>query len=752
MQVVRNLSIRTKLIFLLVGACASVLVAACAAFVAYDRVSYGEAKARTLGVLSDTVAVTLVGPLSFQDPGSTSTVLGTIGAEPTALTAAAYTKEGKRLADWTKEGTDPLPETYAAGFATTFADHLVIERAIAQPTPAAEPGAEAPPEAPPAVGTLVVVFSTADIEARLWQFLRIAAGVLGGSVVMAFAVALFSHGLISDPVKRLAAAASKVQRDDDYTVRADIHQKDELGLLADAFNGMLQGIQERDAELTSHRDHLESLVADRTRDLNRRNEDMRLVLDNIDQAIVTVDADAQLRSERSAAFDRFFGIPAEDTQLGSHLGTSVAGFAEWFALSWESITDGFLPLELCIDQLPSRIQAGDNHFTLSYKPILEDDELRDVLVVITDVTAEVERRETEQKQREFLAVFEAMNKDRSGFEDFLNEADQLVAALSPEHARADFALFKRQVHTLKGNSAIYGLHSIAALCHTVEDDMESTGAPPTDEDLEPITTAWTALRARIDTVAGTSTATGTVSPEDWNNLHTAILDGVSRTTIAAHITRLAADPVGPRLSALGGRAENMAESLGKQLAVSVDDGGVRLPREPWAGLWNSLVHVVRNAVDHGIEAPDVRHSRGKDPIGRLQLQTAVVSAEAVHAEGPYARCGTPSPEATAFLDIRISDDGAGVAWERLTQLAADRGLPHDTQDCLVAAMFSDGMSTRDVATEMSGRGVGTAAVLSEVLVRGGCIDVRSVSGQGTEMWFRLPLEERYVPRALLAAA
>ena len=739
MQAFRNLSIRTKLILLLVGACVTVLVAACGAFVAYDRVSYGEAKAQTLGVLTDSIALTLVGPVAFQDAGSTSTVLGNLEAEPTAVSAAAYTAEGKRLAEWNRDPDAHMPEALPGGVYPVGDDSLVLQQNI---------GADGQ-----IAGKLVVVYSTADIQARLEQFLKIAGVVMLLSLAMAFTVALSTHGLISSPVKSLAGAASKVQKDGDYTIRAEVSQSDEIGLLAQAFNNMLEDIQARDDELTAHRDHLEAIVAERTRNLDRRNAAMRLVLDNVDQAIVTIGIDGVMESERSKAFDTFFDAPAQGASLAAHLGRSSDGFHDWFALSWESITDGWLPLELCIDQLPKRFEADGKHFTLSYKPIYEGDELKDMLVVITDVSAEVERRAVESRQREFIAVFEAMSKDRAGFEDFLREADTLVAHLSPAVAEADLAAFKRRVHTLKGNSAIYGLHSIARLCHTVEDGMESTGAAPAEEDLQPVIDAWSTLRVRIDTVAGKASASGSVSSADWDDLRAAVLSGVDRKLVAAQITRLAADPVGPRLTALAGRAENMAERLGKSVAVTVDDGALRLPREPWVGLWNSLVHVVRNAVDHGVEAADVREAAGKPAAGRLVVSTKVVPGRLVVRPGlGVARCGVLQAGAQAYLEICIADDGAGVNWDGLRTLADKRGLDAQTPAELASLMFSDGVSTRQTTTETSGRGVGTAAVLAEVTERGGCIDVASNAGEGTSFRFILPLEARFVPVQRIAAA
>jgi two-component system chemotaxis sensor kinase CheA len=87
--------------------------------------------------------------------------------------------------------------------------------------------------------------------------------------------------------------------------------------------------------------------------------------------------------------------------------------------------------------------------------------------------------------------------------------------------------------------------------------------------------------------------------------------------------------------------------------------------------------------------------------------------------------------------ICVSDDGAGIQWEKLRARAASMGLPHATHDDLVGALFADGVSTRAEVTETSGRGVGMAAVREVTLARGGTLEVHSTPGQGTRiaLWF-----------------
>jgi len=150
----------------------------------------------------------------------------------------------------------------------------------------------------------------------------------------------------------------------------------------------------------------------------------------------------------------------------------------------------------------------------------------------------------------------------------------------------------------------------------------------------------------------------------------------------------------------------------------VDGGGVRLPARAWAGLWSDLVHVISNAIDHGLESPAVRQRAGKPAIATLKLSTRLADRRIV---------------------IEIEDDGAGIDWGAIRNAASRRGLPHETQEDLIRAMFAPDVSTRSEVTTVSGRGVGLAAVQSQMEALGGTTQVRSRPGQGACFTFMFPV-------------
>jgi two-component system chemotaxis sensor kinase CheA len=175
------------------------------------------------------------------------------------------------------------------------------------------------------------------------------------------------------------------------------------------------------------------------------------------------------------------------------------------------------------------------------------------------------------------------------------------------------------------------------------------------------------------------------------------------------------------LERLAEQARSLAQRLGKgDLELTVRAERVRLDPQKWRGLFNELVHVVRNAVDHGIETPERRRAAGKRAVGQLTLGAQMLAG---------------------VLTFEVSDDGAGIDWDRIRERGRARGLPCATEPELLEVLCQEGVSTRSQATETSGRGIGMAAVRQCVEQLEGRIEVRS-SEQGTTWLFHFPSRAR----------
>jgi two-component system, chemotaxis family, sensor kinase CheA len=482
-----------------------------------------------------------------------------------------------------------------------------------------------------------------------------------------------------------------------------------LGMLF--VNFFTHSIVERDRQLADYASGLEHKVAERTAELDRANEEMRLVLDNVQQGFITVTLDGVMAEERSTIVDRWFGPPPPDRTFVTLIGPSDAKAAAWFGIGCDGLRDGFMPPAVVLDQFPKQMNAGDRTLRLNYIGIGAGEVPERLLVVISDVTDELARERVERDARELTRAVQRITSDRAGFEQFLAEAAAIVKQIL---AGADGAE-KRLIHTLKGNCKIFGVDSVAESCDRLETQLQDEARGANDLERARLSADWNRWASLVAGVLGRRRNTVEVDERDYQKLLAALQSALGHRELIALVAGWRLEPVSLRLARLADKTRYLAERLHKNaLTVHVQEDGLRLDGAEWAPFWTALVHAVTNAVDHGIEAPEAREARGKPPGGNLWLR---------------------EEESGGAIVISLRDDGRGIDWPRLAEKAEAAGLPHISRDDLVAALFAEGISTRDAASQTSGRGVGLSALWSATTALGGRIDVVSAPNEGTTFSF-----------------
>ena len=198
------------------------------------------------------------------------------------------------------------------------------------------------------------------------------------------------------------------------------------------------------------------------------------------------------------------------------------------------------------------------------------------------------------------------------------------------------------------------------------------------------------------------------------------------TRITADVQRVAMTmrmiPVGQLFQRMARLVRDLARNAGKQVNFQVSGEDTELDRNMVEELADPLMHMVRNAVDHGAEMPPARLAAGKSPTVQLQLK-------AYHQGGS--------------INIEVSDDGRGLAREKILALARQRGMV-STGDSLsdqevFSFIFEPGFSTAAQVTAVSGRGVGMDVVRRQILKLRGRVDISSQPGKGTTFNIKLPL-------------
>ena len=206
------------------------------------------------------------------------------------------------------------------------------------------------------------------------------------------------------------------------------------------------------------------------------------------------------------------------------------------------------------------------------------------------------------------------------------------------------------------------------------------------------------------------------------------------TDLQAEIIQARMTPVWQVFDRFPRLVRDVARQLGKQVAFRVEGKEIELDRAILDELGDPLVHVLRNAVDHGIEPPAERRRVGKPPEGEIVLA-------AIRERSSVA--------------ISISDDGRGIDRARILTQAKAEGLvdPHAetlSDDQLLRVIARPGFTTAAAVTNVSGRGVGIDVAMTRIRSLGGTIDIRTELGKGTVFVLRLPVTLAIV-RALIAA-
>ncbi|PTU30548.1 chemotaxis protein CheA [Stenotrophobium rhamnosiphilum] len=237
------------------------------------------------------------------------------------------------------------------------------------------------------------------------------------------------------------------------------------------------------------------------------------------------------------------------------------------------------------------------------------------------------------------------------------------------------------------------------------------------------------LRNRLKILRGSSSS---------DDLSKAIgqLDFITRSLQGA-VMQIRMRPVRKVFSRFPKVARDVARALGKQVEVELVGEDTDLDKNLVDALADPLVHMVRNAVDHGIEMPDVRKRAGKSEAGHLVL--------AARQQGDH-------------ILISISDDGAGIDSEKLRKKVVEKGLLTEAaaerlspDECL-QLVFMPGFSTKEQISDLSGRGVGMDVVKSAITNLKGTVKIESRIGNGSVVLIQLPLTLAILPALMVSVA
>ncbi|MFM9117455.1 MAG: chemotaxis protein CheA, partial [Planctomycetota bacterium] len=274
----------------------------------------------------------------------------------------------------------------------------------------------------------------------------------------------------------------------------------------------------------------------------------------------------------------------------------------------------------------------------------------------------------------------------------------------------------------------------------------SSATTPMSAALTSSTVADTSIRVDVDLVDQLMTLVGELVLARNHILqvsagmeHDGLTNAVQRlsrltTDLQSSVMKTRMQPIANVLNKFPRIVRDLSLAVGKKVQFDVGGHDTELDRSLLEAIRDPLTHMIRNAIDHGIEDPDTRVAAGKSPEGHLQLRA--------HHEG-------------GKVVIEIQDDGRGVNIERVREKALSQGLITPevalrmNHNELLKLIFLPGFSTTDKVTQFSGRGVGMDVVRTNIERIGGTVDIESQLGQGTTVRTKIPLTLAIIPALVI---
>ena len=472
-------------------------------------------------------------------------------------------------------------------------------------------------------------------------------------------------------------------------------------------------IEVRAAELKRYSETLEAEVA-------RRTEAIKTILDNVTFGFLVINRDMVVQPECTKTCYQLFGASkVEGVDLCDLLGLFDRARLS-FVLSVDQVFEDVLPSEASIAQMRRKFPTRDGRVLQVEAGVVRSHsgDVSSLLLTISDISALEEAMRESNNNRTLVAIL----KQRESFRTFVHDAKQQLegARLAVDHNQS---LARHVLHTVKGNSASYGLEDLVELIHAIEDsvDLKVPDIDRVDEALRAFLRAnERVLEIGYDDVGDEDFA---VSRDQMSDLRSLIstMPGAQAADLKQWTARVFRKPAWQILGPVDDFAEKLAVRLGKAINFAVRGTETTVDVETVRPVFQVLTHLIRNAIDHGIEGPTER--RDKPVTGHVVL-------ELVESPSAYV--------------IRCTDDGRGIDTEALGRRAVERGfLTADKLSSLndkqrIELMFIEGLSTAAVTTSISGRGVGMAAVRAAVQRVDGKLEMESSHGAGTTFTITIP--------------
>ena len=460
--------------------------------------------------------------------------------------------------------------------------------------------------------------------------------------------------------------------------------------------------------------------------VNERTQTIRTILDNVQSGFFLLNRQNQVMEGFTKSC---LGILGSKITVGASI-SNLLNLAPrekmQLDLALLQVFDDTMPEDVSLAQIPQ-------YFKLSSKVVmLHGSVIRDqgakpqaLLLSISDATQLVRAEEETRKNRSLLKII----SEKSAFRVFISdsiESLQGCMTLLEQRNQQEIAMV---LHTLKGNFALYGLDTIAAFIHEIEEKSELSVLDI--RTIIQIVEEFISLNGVVLGIKphGHSHEVYEVSGEGLKRLEVDLQkSGIGRQSflvVSNWLRNIRMVAVRELLGPIEANVERVAKVLGKQIKFEIVGAELRIDPDRMRLPLKNIVHALINSIDHGIEFPE---DRGPKPlVGKIQLSFCF--------------------DDLAYFKIKIEDDGCGLDLDLIRHIALEKGLMTREEIAKMSdqevqsLIFRQGFSTKSNVSEFSGRGVGIAALDFAVRSLGGQVQINSKTQLGTTIEISIPTEQ-----------
>jgi len=524
----------------------------------------------------------------------------------------------------------------------------------------------------------------------------------------------------------------------DMTLEESLQKKyrKELALKEEA----IVDLQIANEKLKDYSVNLEQKVEVRTKELAEANRSLNAMLDSVGQGFILFDLEGMCSPVHSKACLSLLEQNPSHQPIWKILKVSVENltpFRDWY----QSLVQEKLPFEDLISLGPvTYAHSAGKRIDLQYFSVRDaSSRVSGVVMVATDRTSEYEARAEAQRERSYAKMVITLSKNRDRFWQFVRNSKRMLDHVEKDLKNFDIDQTMRVAHTIKGDASIYHLTTLVSAAHSLEDFLEKQHSVKVEPGFVIEVRKWIAnLRHELQNILVThKDLLGDFLSDSERRVqisYASLMNHWQKLKSVPGLDRLSAEfeesfikePIGCFFSHFDDVIADLAAKRSKEvLPLIIEDGGLRVIGERYAGLFSSFIHFIRNAIDHGIEPPEVRLKNNKKKAGQISIICT-----------QFQKNGTP------WLSIVFKDDGDGIDPEKVRGKLKEKNLlnTNESDGEVIQHIFDPSFSTSETVDDLSGRGVGTGAVLQAAKDLGGSVTVQSHLGKGTTFTVSVPVQ------------